>query len=230
MVIPIAFSLNIDLSINKVFVIETKYLTYNDSFGTKWFSGEILNSGSIPYSVQARVDIFDGNDSVFTGWSTKRGLMPGSNFPFLIYWSPEKEGSYSARLRIYHGGEVKESFLNITAAKANAEDAFEIKEVRVFNNYIMVGISSKKDIEELVIIPSNYSQGWAFTEGVIKDVKKGITYYSVIEYEPSVWFPQTIQLSAVSRDGNYASSKSVYLERETGLSALIFNFILGLVR
>ena len=121
---PIALGLNIDLSINKVFEANTRYFLYNNS-GTNYFSGEVLNSGSTAYDIRTRLDISDKNKTVFTAWSNKKDLMPGGVFPFVLFWLPESNGSYTARLRVYYGGEINETLLNITAPKIETTDSYE---------------------------------------------------------------------------------------------------------
>ena len=122
LLLPAAYALSIDLSIQELFSVNATYFSYNDTGAAKTFGIELLNTGSISYVAQARLEIEGENGRVFTAWSQGRKMAPGLNAYFPLYWMPGKEGDYKAKLRIYYGGEVLDIEKNITVAEVHVSE------------------------------------------------------------------------------------------------------------
>ena len=219
LMIPIAYSLDIDLSVNRTFTADVMYFSYNDTLPLKIFSTEILNSGSLPYILQARVDVIK-NESIFTAWSDKKRVMPGNNAFFALYWLPEESGNYTARLRVYYGGEMKEEYINITVNKEESKDTFEITDYAVLDKYIDLKVSGD---EESVIIPDNFPQGWIFAQ------EYGRNRFLIPYIAPGL-DGNEIDFIVASRDGQHASRKTVVLERKKDIPTAIHNFVLSVLQ
>ena len=50
------------------------------------FSSEFYNSGNVPYNARARIDIYESDVYVFSGWSREKPLMAGDRDYFEIFW------------------------------------------------------------------------------------------------------------------------------------------------
>jgi len=225
LLLPAVHALNIDLSVEKVFVGEVKSFVYNDSFAVKQFSGEFLNPGSVPYSARARVDVFEDDNIVFTAWSEKMVLMPGNTAPFRLSWVPEEGGDYTARLRAYYGGEIVENTMNLSVSAKEVKKTVSINNVRVFDNLVLVELTSEKDKDEIYVVPSGFPRDWIFTQGMIGGIKANERRLVLLSYIPSVWTPQNITIYAGS--GDAVKAKSLVMERETGLTALLYRILYG---
>jgi hypothetical protein len=229
LIAPAAMALEIGASVTDVFTAELRYFNYNDTYATKWFEAEVFNTGSLAYTAQARIEIANESGIVFTGWSDKKAVMPGSNAFFRVYWRPSAQGSYTARVRIYHSGEILDKVFNITATPGQGEDVFSIKGSRTFRNILELKVESSADVNETVIIPDGYPKGWAFSQSLVKEVKKGEERIAYLPYTPSVWSEQKIYVDIASTDGKYFSRKEVQLRREEGLGAMIHNILFSIL-
>ncbi len=216
LLIPISYALDIGLSIERTFAADALYFSYNDTLPLKRFSTEIVNTGSLPYMAQARVDIMK-NTTVFTAWSDRKRLMPGNNAFFALYWLPEESGNYTARLRIYYGGEMEESYINITASRGETRDIFKVTDYRVLDDYIDLRINSGIDA---VIIPAGFQQGWLFAQ------KSGISRF-LIPYSAPGLEKNEARFIIASKDGQYASAKTLVLEKKKDIPTAIQNFVLS---
>jgi hypothetical protein len=214
--IPAAYSLDIGLSVERTFIADALYFSYNDTTALKTFTTEIVNSGSLPYMIQARVDVY-GNNSVFTAWTDKKRLMPGNNAFFALYWLPEEGGNYTARLRIYYGGEMEEEYLNITAAKGEAMDIFEITDARLLSKYVDMKVNDRR---EAVVIPLDLQQGWVFPQ----ETGRG---RFLIPYSAPGLVRREVSFAIASKDGQYVSRKTVVLEAKKDLATSVHNFVLA---
>ena len=215
-------ALYIDLSVEKSFDADVLYFSYNDTAGTKSFSTELLNNGSQPFYAQVRVDVF-GNGTAFTGWSDRKAVAPGNNGFFRIYWLPEESGKYAARLRVYYGGEIKEDFIDISAKKHEAEDVFEIDNVRVFDSHIELTISSNKTAGDAVVIPAGFQNGWMFSQ-------RGGKNRILITYSAPGLVKDELTVYVASKDADYASKKTLLLEKERGIGAKIRNALFAFLQ
>jgi len=221
---PAVFALNVDLSITKIFTVDATYFAYNDS-GLGHFDLELFNSGSLPYIAQIRIDIYNSTDRVFTAWSDKRQMAPGSHEPFREYWSPASSGQYTARLRAYYGGEILEQEMNFTASALSGADEFNITETKAYGNLVKFDIASPKDAGMAIIIPQA-PQGWVFTQGALNSSTASSAW---IFYQAPANVPASINVVIASTDGRYVSQRTVQIKRETGLSAMIIDMISGML-
>jgi hypothetical protein len=229
-ILPAAMALEVGASVTNVFSLELRYFNYNNTYATSSFETELFNTGSLAYTAQARIEVSNESGVAFTGWSGKKVIMPGGNAFFRIFWRPKSEGSYVAKVRIYHSGEVLEKEFNITANAAPGEDAFTIKQARTFRNILQLKIESNASMEEAIIIPDNYPKGWAFVEAAIKGIKKGESRDVFLPYTPAVWSDQKIFVDIASSDGKYFSRKEVQLEREKGIAAFLHNILFSFLQ
>jgi hypothetical protein len=68
-------------------------------------------------------------------------------------------------------------------------------------------------LENVVIIPSNYPQGWIFTQKRVNELKN--EEIIELEYEPTIWKPTEVVIHAFTEDGEQYASKSFFMERQT---------------
>jgi hypothetical protein len=224
--IPFAYGLNLQLSVKDVFSADATYFMLNDTYSTLKFETEILNSGSLPFIAQARLDVQNESGTVMTAWSEKKNLMPGINSVFAFSWFPEDAGNYSARLRVYYGDEILERTLNFTVkSRAQPEDIFNITTVRAFNSRLLLSFMSTQDAGETLVMPADYPQGWTFAQAAVT-AKKGQNS-AWLAYMPASRSSQEINIAIASKDGRYFTKQPVTIVREGGLAAMIYNMFFG---
>lgn len=227
MLIPLASAYSVKIDILESFEGEPVFFMANISENLVEFTTEFYNKGSVPYKARARIDIFDNNSLIFSGWSKEKPLMTGNRDIFRIFWYSENAGNFTALLRVYFGNEIfTYDSINVTINKTSvAEDAIEISVSEMSYSDIKFNIESKS--KETVLIPYEYPTGWMF-EQAISDNKEVI-----INYEPSLWLPRSVSVYAVSSDGKYYGKEKFMLDVEEnpydaiiGIFALIFRILL----
>lgn len=198
----------------------------NDS-GVFDVSSEFYNSGSVGYTVRLRLDVFDGEKLVFTGWSPEKILNPGQRNRFNSYWFPgETNGNFSFRSRFYFGNEIEEFDkvpINIMS-RTMPEETIEISGIRVHDDKIVFDIESNRTIENLVITPENFPISWVVDQVEIDSVHEGEKYKIELNHEPSAWVEKEVKVTAISVDGQFYGEKEFVLEKEEGISRIMHLF------
>lgn len=223
----LSLSALIDVDISEDIKSKIIYENNSVSFDVVNFSTEFYNIGSIPYSARTRIFVYNDSKLIFNGWSQEKDLMPGDKKTFNIYWYANSLGRYESKLRFYFGNEIienekKEFQVNETLIP---EDVFEIYNFRTYDNYVIFDIKSKKDVKNVIIIPSKYISGWIFEQKTIESIKKDSIKTLKINYYPTLWKPTTLKLSIVAENGKYYSEKDLEMKKEEGIIGMIYSIL-----
>ncbi|MEM7825822.1 MAG: hypothetical protein QW412_03115 [Candidatus Aenigmatarchaeota archaeon] len=177
---------------------------------------EFFNSGSIAYRARVSFDVINSSKVFFTGWSKEEVLMPGEAKNFEIFYYSRKTEKLNGRVRVYYGNEIVERELefNLTSEKPY-ENIFQVKNFRVYDDYIRFEVKSSKSTKAIVI-PKDYMPGWIFEQKKV-DLEEKKNKEVIIPFKPQVWLSHNILIEIVSEDGNYYYSNSFNLEKEEGL-------------
>jgi hypothetical protein len=181
---------------------------------------EFFNTGSIAYKARARLDVLNSSEVIFTGWSKEETVMPGEAKNFEVFYYSGKTENLTSRIRVYYANEIMEKWLNFSLEnKKVPENVFQVKNFRVYDDYIRFEVKSSKPLTA-IIIPRNYMPGWIFEQKKV-ELEANKNKEVVIPFNSQVWFSHDILLEIVSKDGSYYYSNSFYLEKEKGLMKYI---------
>lgn len=222
-----AFSSLIEVDISEDIKSEIIHEAPIISYNMVNFSTEFYNTGSVPYDARARILVYNETKLIFSGWSQKEDLMPGDRKTFDIYWYTNSPGKYESKLRVYFGNEIienekKEFQVN---EPLTPEDVFKIENFRTYDNHVIFDVLSKKDVENVIIIPSDYVSGWIFEQKAIENVKKDLIKTISIDYQPTVWKPTSLKIAVVAENGKFYSEKIVEMEKGQGVMNLIYSIL-----
>lgn len=221
--ISVSYSSLIDVQITEILMGNLTAITYDNSSNSVKLVSEVYNTGSIGYKNRVRMEVFNDSKLIFTGWSKEKVLMPGDKKTFETYWY-EQNGVYSIKMRMYFGNEIKEvkTFdLKLDNYK-QPEDVFEITGFRTYDNFIVFDVKSKMDVENVVIMPSQYRYGWVFEQESIESMSANVSKAVKINYHPTVWSPSGMSIRIVSDEGVYYSEEAFEMNRETGLMGALY--------
>jgi len=189
-------------------------------------TNDFQNSGSVTYNARARLDVFDGENIVFTGWSQESIMKPGDIKDYTLYWVEEDTEDLTARLRMYFGNEISEMEIEIPPMNdVDSEDAFEVTRVRTFDDTISFYVKSKKDIDNVIIIPENYPLGWIIEQTEIESIESNQFQYTTIDFSTPEYSDIEIDIVIVSKDGTYYSRENIMIKKESGLALQINQFM-----
>lgn len=218
LIAPATNAVGLDLSIEKAFVTEPLYFHYNDTART--FSTEIINSGSLPYIAQLRIDVIDKNEIIFTAWSERKKLMPGNNGFFRLRGLPVP-GNYTTRYRVYYSGEINETFRDIIVSDVSAaKDTFNITLYGAFDDFLVLEVKSSVNAKAFVI-PYDYPQGWWIAQRAV-ELKPG-TNKIILPYGPLA--DSQVKFTVVSEDGEYTGSAAINVAKENTLLRFFFRML-----
>ena len=225
--VKIAFSSLIEVDISEDVKSEIIHETITTSFNVVNFSTELYNTGSVPYDVRARIFVYNESKLIFSGWSQKEDMMPGDKKTFDVYWYASSLGNYESKLRVYFGNEIIENEKEEFQIKnpLEPEDVFIIENFRTYDDRVVFDIISKKDVENLIIIPSGYVSGWIFEQKTVESVKKDFIKTISIDYQPTVWKPTNLKIAVVAENGKFYSEKIVEMKKERGIMNLIYRIL-----
>lgn len=220
-------STSIEVDVNEDVRSQITHEIQNVSLNVVNFSSEVYNIGSIPYNARTRIFVYNESKLLFNGWSQEKTLMPGDKKTFNIYWYTNSKGKYESKLRIYFGNEIIENEKNDfqVSESLTSEDVFEIENFRTYEDHVIFDIISKKDVKNVIIIPSQYVPGWIFEQKTVENFKKGMIKPVSINYYPTVWKPTSLKLAVVAEDGKYYSEKIVQMKKEEGITNLIYTIL-----
>lgn len=216
----------IELRIKEIIDKEVGPLMYNKSISNGPFlvSFEIFNSGSVGYRARARMDVYKDKNFLFSGWSKEYSLNPGMRSKFDIYWFPVNlTGNYKAKIRIYYGNEMDDlksinfKLKNIITPK----DVVEITDLETYDDEIVFNIKSDQNLNNVLIIPSDYPLGWVFEQEKIENLEKNEKKQIVIPYEPALWIETPLTINVITGDGQYYTRGQFSLEREGKFSQFL---------
>lgn len=223
--LAIASAAKIDVSIDDDLKCEISSLTYNTSNNVTQFLLEVYNTGSIGYKARPRVDIFDGNESIFTGYGREQVLMPGERKNDEIYWY-NKPGNHTLRVRVYFGSEILEHEEAISVSKPSTpESVFSIEEFRAYDSFAILDIVSNVSVKNVVVIPEDYLSSWIFEQATVGSICKNCRQSVLINYTSPAWMPNRVKIAVVSDNGIYYSEKIFEMEKNRGILWILYYFI-----
>jgi hypothetical protein len=192
---------------------------YNISNGVLKINQEFFNTGSVAYKARVRLDIIDSKEIIFTGWSDEKSLMPGERKNFEIYYyTPQTLKEVIARIRVYYGLEIVEKEVGFKIENEQIpENIFKIKNLRIYDDHLRFEVRANNSLENVIIIPKNYTLGWIFEQKKIENLKADKNTEIVIPYKENVWMPHEMAIDIVTEDGKYYSTYSFKLKKEKGL-------------
>ena len=220
--VNIALAALIEVDILEVLDGDISSLNYDNSSNIVEFTTELNNKGSVPYKSRIKIDVFDGDNVIFTSWSKENVLMPGDKKVFENYWFGEG-GIYDVKIRAYLGNEIKDyKKFEISLKNVQPEDVFEIKNLRTYDDYMIFDVFTSRDTEDVVIMPSQYRLGWIFEQESIESMHANSTKTVKISYYPGVWMSSDVKILVASDEGKYFSEESFEMEKITGLWGLFY--------
>jgi hypothetical protein len=186
------------------------------------------NTGSIEYGARARIDIMDGEQTLFTGWSEKMELNPGQRKGFVVYGYKPEASNLSVKARLYHGNEITDiepvpiSGRDTGAAGANpVTSAFSIMNFRAYDSHIRFDLVSNQSVEDVLIIPQGLPSTWVIEQAKIESMRAGSVKEVVLYYETDLFRERDITIAAATEDGSYYSEQMFRLRKETGITKYI---------
>lgn len=212
----------VDINIKEIVKADTINIDYNSTLtdGRPFkVNMELFNSGSVGYNGRIRLDIFYGDDLVFTGWSHEKYFFPGNQEVYNLYWHPsDVEGKFKASIRIYHGNEIKKIKpikFEIKPTEKTPEDIFEILDFRTYDEEVKLLIKTNKTFENVVIVPSDYPNDWIFEQTKIDKLESGNVKIISLRFQPSLWKEDDVTIHVFTEDGEYHTIRSFELKKET---------------
>jgi len=188
---------------------------------------EFDNIGSIPFKSRLRLEILEQEKLLYTLWSDGKEINPSEKKIFEFFTYINKTGFFKSRIRVYYGGEILDhdnTTFEIKNTK-NPEDIFEIKRLRAYEDYIKFDIKSKKNVNNIIIMFSDYPKSWIIEQKKIESLKKNNRFPVKIKYIPVSWIDKEIRIHIFTEDGNFYKTENIILKNESGIKRL-FNSIL----
>ena len=222
--VEIAYSSSVDVGVSEVLEGNMIYANVDDSSNMVRFSTEFYNTGSVPHKARIKTEVYNSTHMLFNGWSDEKDFMPGDKKMFDSYWYADSAGEYSVKIKVYFGNDIKEykkiefSVENV----AEAEDVFDIKNFRTYEDYVLFDLESNEDVSNIVIIPSQYKSGWIFEQKAIESMAKDSSKYVMLNYYPTLWSPSSVNLAIVSDNGKYYTEKTLEMNKIGGLTGLFY--------
>jgi hypothetical protein len=219
--------MKIEVNINEVIQGNVVSFLSDTNSNVIKFTSEFYNSGSIPYKARAKIEVYNDSQLIFTGWSEEKPLISGDRKNFVIYWYNNSTGNYSCKLRMYFGNEILDHEKIEVEIKNSSipEDVFEIKNFRTYNNFVIFDLKSKKDVNNVILMPYRYQKSWIFEQSKINFLEKNNEKLVVLNYYPTLWTESHLTLFIVSNDGKYVTQQILPLEKESGLRWFIHYII-----
>jgi len=221
LILGVSKAQTVGANIKEIIEVETTRIDYNSTITDgKPFKVniELFNSGSVGYKARIRLDIFDQDSLVFTGWSYDKYFFPGNRGIYDLYWYPSNsKGEFTASVRIYFANEIKKIKpikFEIKPAEKTPENVFDIIDLRTYDEEIELLVKTNKTIENIAVIPYAYPNGWIFEQTKINKLQSNKIDIANLKYEPSLWKESGVTINIFTEDGQYYTSKSFTLKRE----------------
>ncbi len=223
----IVHSSAIEVSIAEEIKGKISSINYDNFSNIVKFSIEFYNTGSVPYKARVKSEIFNGDEVVFNAWSQEKDFMPGDKKTFDIYWHTNDPGKYYTKLKAYFGNEIKkyEKFEFLVNNTFETKNIFSIKDLRTYDNYIIFDVQSAEDVENVIVMPTNYIYGWIFEQKKIEKMAKDSSKLVILPYYPSLWKPSNVKLVVVSDGGKYYTEKLVRMEKKGSLAGFFYYIV-----
>ncbi|MBN2202766.1 MAG: hypothetical protein JW700_01075 [Candidatus Aenigmarchaeota archaeon] len=220
----VAYAASIDVGVSEI--VDGRLIAFStEGSNLVKFSSEFYNTGSVPYKARAKIEIQDNNQkTIFSGWSLEEEFYPGDKKVLDIYWHTLNPGVYLSKLKIYFGNEVSE-YKNVEFVvenKTQQEDVFSIRNFRTYDDYVLFDVIANADVQDIVIMPTDYMSGWIFEQKVIDKIKTNSSKYVMIRYVPSLWATSSVKLLIASDNGKYYTEETIEMKKLDGLVGLYF--------
>jgi len=232
LIINISKSQVIDVNIKEVIEVEATRIDYNSTITDgKPFKVniELFNPGSTGYNARIRLDIFDKDNLIFTGWSDEKQFFPGNRKIYDLYWYPSNvKGKFKASIEIYFANEInkiKPINFEVKPSEKLPENIFEIIDFRTYDDEVVFLVKTNKTVENIIFMPSNFPTGWIFEQAKINELENDSIKIINLKYEPSLWKENSITINIFTEDGKYYTSKSFTLKRENSFWKHIYGII-----
>jgi len=189
---------------------------------------ELFNSGSIGYRVRIRLNIMNDTEIYYTGWSEEKPLWPGNSGNFELYWYPMNlTGNLEAKLLVYYANEIEElkSIDFKISSTSNPEKDIDITDLKTYEDRVIVTLKTDQELEDVIIIPSDYPYGWIFEQSKIDLINAGKEKKVELKYEPTIWKETETMIHVFTEDGKHYNSKSFLMEREESRINILSFFI-----
>jgi len=212
----VASAIEIEVHVKSEIGGNIEYFEMNESvdsvqaFRLQWY-----NSESVSCLSRIEFKIYE-NGYVESAWSEPKKMHPGISEYFEAYWIPPHEGNYLVIIAIHHCQNIIESnMINFTVGSVpKPEETISIEAKNLPEKKIQVRLKAERDIKNVAVVPSSYPPGWVFNSKNVGDVKAGEEKIIELEYEPSVWSEESVNLQAISLDGRYSSEKIDFALKE----------------
>jgi hypothetical protein len=232
LILSISNSQLVGVNIKELIRVEATKIDYNSTINDgKPFKVniELFNSGSTGYEARTKLDIFDKDNLIFSGWSYEKDFFPGNRKFYELYWYPANvSGKFKASIAIYFANEINKSKqinFEVKTTKKSPENIFEILNFRTYDDEVVFLLRANKTVENIIFVPSNYPSGWIFEQNKINKLGNGEIKIINLKYEPTLWKESDVTISIFTEDGKYYTSKSFTLKRETSFCRYIQGII-----
>lgn len=226
----IARSAEIEVNIPRNIEGNVSSFSYSYSLNILNFQIEFYNKGSIAYKTRIRLDIFNGSQWFFTGWSGEKSLMPGDRKNFEIYWYTNSTGNFTTKVRAYLANEIFEQKFSIEKKTSFLpKSVFEVKNFRTYDDYIIFDVRTEENVKDVVVIPADFPLGWMFEQKKVDSINNNAEKTIVLHYQPTVWVPENLKLEIASDEGKYYTEKTFELRKEMGILRL-FHYIIDSIK
>jgi hypothetical protein len=196
-------------------------IKHTNKEGLVKIDAEFYNTGSIPYKVRIRVDVYNQTESIFTGWSKEKILAPGDRKVFTVYYYSNLTGNFTAKVRAYYGNEIKEEVVSLEKAYATAKNVFKIENFRAYENFAAFDVLVTEATGNAVVIPSDFPSTWVVEQESLGSMQKGQKKTVFMRYKPDVWVEDSIRITVVSEDGMYIGESMFKLKKASGILELL---------
>ncbi len=226
--LPAVGALEVNVDIIRILLGKVSVMTYHADSMLK-LTTEFFNPGSLGYKVRARLDVFNGSKALFTGWSSEKILKPGMHTSFEMFWAPNINGNFTGRVRFYYGYETLESNITFSLTKKECKDAFEVMNVRTYDDYMTFLLRSNQSVNNTVIIPSGYPATWIFEQVRLDKVDGQITRVSV-PFVADVWEQTSVVMIIATENGKYCAVRRLEMRKEERGLIMYINMLVDNIR
>lgn len=200
------------------------YLEFNEtSINIQRIMMDWENIGSVGCKVRMRIDVFNSTDQLYTGWSPEEPLEAGDHTLLTTYWIPSNPGNYSANITVYHCNRMFfVDTINFSMIMRNFTEMPARVRVNSDEHNIIFEVKAMENIDDIVLIPSNYPLGWVLESKKISGIKKGETKRIKLGYEAEIWKPRQVTFDMVTEDGRYKVTKTFTLKKGKNYGEIVF--------
>lgn len=210
------------IEINPIFYFNEKQGDVQQYFLT------LENTGSVGCNSRGMLEFYNNSETpVYVAWSKEVSLWPGE-VENLDFYTNLPNGTYNFSLLIQHCyRQFKRGPFKIEVKQTGKYElgVLQIVKVRTFKDYVEVWIKSKKEVENVTIIPVFYPFGWIFESTKIDKLKQDELRKVKVGYKPSIWEEANVTFHALTLDGEFFDKKTITLKLEKGFFEKILDFI-----